>query len=79
MENLNHGSQSLNNSISAKMLAGTKAYHKKVKETGYEKININDLITKKKSVDCIRKNKEPIWKQMMPNKNGDIKDKIIRF
>ena len=51
----NHGSHSLNNSISAKMLAGTKAYHKKMKETGYEKVSINDFIQKKKSIDLNKK------------------------
>ena len=37
------------------MLAGTKAYHKKVKESGQDKININDLVQKKKSVDMFKK------------------------
>ena len=70
LEHMNHGSHSMNNSISAKMLAGTKAYHKKIKETGHDKININDFINKKKSVDHLKKEKESIWKQMMTHKAG---------
>jgi len=54
-DNLHHGSHSLNNSISAKMLAGSKAYHKKIKDGGHDRININDFINKKKSIDYSKK------------------------
>jgi hypothetical protein len=75
----NQNTHSLSNSISAKMLAGSKAYHKKIKESGYDKVSINDLIQKKKSVEVVRKEKEPVWKQMVGHKAGEMKDKLIRF
>ena len=59
---------SLNNSISAKMI-GMKGINKpnKVVKQGLlsEKININDFLQKKKSVDLIRRqNKDTLWKQI---------------
>lgn len=48
IESLQHGSNSLTSSISAKMLAGSKVYQKsKLKES--EKISLNDMIQKKNS------------------------------
>lgn len=75
---LHHGSHSLTNSVSAKMLlAGSKAFQKtKLKEAG-DKVSLNELIQKKKSVDHIKK--DNIWKQMMSSKASDLKDKMIRF
>lgn len=75
---VSHGSQSLNNSVSAKMLVGSKVFQKiKNKESG-DKLSINDLMMKKKSVDHIKKDNN-IWKQMMSSKASDLKDKMIRF
>ena len=37
------------------MIAGTKVYQKKAKDVGYEKVNINDFLQKKKSVDHTKK------------------------
>ena len=37
------------------MLAGTKAYHKKAKEIGYDKISINDILHKKKSMETMKR------------------------
>lgn len=79
-DQLHHGSHSLNNSVSAKMLlAGSKALQKiKIKDSG-DKVSINDLIQKKKSAEHIRKDKDNIWKNMMNSKGNDLKDKMIRF
>ncbi len=69
----------MNTSVSAKMLAGTKAFHKtKLKENG-DKISLNDLIHKKKNSEHIKKQKWNIWKQVMNHKPNDVKDKLIRF
>ena len=76
LEALQHGSNSLSNSISAKMLAGSKVYQKsKVKQS--EKINLNDMI-QKKNLEGFKK--ETLWKQITSNpKTLDIRDKLIRF
>ena len=72
-------SSSLNSSISAKMLMGSKMINKgKGKEVGVDKVNINDFLQKKKSMDYIRReNKDSLWKQMITNK--DKNEKLIRF
>jgi hypothetical protein len=72
-----YGSQSLNNSISAKMLmAGSKLYQKPrplEKPNTVERPNLQELLLKKKSVENVRREKEgkeAVWK---------AKEKLIRF
>lgn len=79
MESFQHGTNSLSNSISAKMLAGSKVYQKsKLKES--EKISLNDMIQKKNSEGFKKENKETLWKQITSNPKAlDIRDKLIRF
>lgn len=71
-----YASQSLNNSISAKMLlAGSKLYQKRPldKPSTVERPNLQELLLKKKSVENVKREKEAKeagWK---------AKEKLIRF
>jgi len=50
------------------ILAGSKAFNKiKTKDT--DKVSLNELMQKKKSIDILKKdgNKDSLWKQMINN------------
>jgi len=60
------------------LMAGSKASpNQKIKD----KVNINELLQKKKSMDNFRKDKDLLWKQVASNPKavGERQDKLIRF
>jgi len=62
-------------------MAGSKASpNQKIKGLN-DKVNINELLQKKKSMDNFRKDKDLLWKQVASNPKaiGERQDKLIRF
>lgn len=61
------------------MLAGSKVLQHQKSKLALDKVSMNELMQKKKTIDALLKdNKESLWKQLTSNPKAEIHDKLIR-
>jgi hypothetical protein len=61
------------------MLVGSKALQHQKSKLALDKVSMNELRQKKKTIDALLKdNKDSLWKQLASNPRAEFQDKLIR-